>query len=227
MYRGKKYRQARTLVDTTKSFPLAEAVHLLREAKFAKFDETVEVHIRLGVDPRNADQQVRGTVGLPHGTGKTVRVLVFAQGEPLQQAEKAGADFVGGAELAEKVRGGWLDFDAVISTPDMMREVGKLGKVLGPRGLMPNPKTGTVTFDVAKAVESLKAGQVEYRVDRSAIVHAAVGKVSFTEEQIVDNVKAYLDAVAKARPSSLKGVYLRSVSISSTMGPGVKVAYEG
>lgn len=227
MKRGKKYRQACNLVDSVKLYPLTEAVHLLREAKYAKFDETVEVHIRLGVDPRNAEQQVRGTVPLPHGTGKMVRVLVFAQGEPLQQAEKAGADFFGGAELAEKVRGGWLDFDAVISTPDMMREVGKLGKILGPRGLMPNPKTGTVTFDVAKAVELLKAGQVEYRVDRSGIVHAAVGKVSFSEQQMVDNVKAYLDAVAKARPSSLKGVYMRTVSISSTMGPGVKVDYEG
>jgi large subunit ribosomal protein L1 len=226
MQHGKKYRQARTQIDPIKLYPLAEAVHLLREAKFAKFDETVEVHIRLGVDPRNAEQQVRGTVPLPHGTGKTVRVLVFAQGEPLQQAEKAGADFVGGAELAEKVRGGWLDFDAVISTPDMMREVGKLGKVLGPRGLMPNPKTGTVTFDVAKAVELLKAGQVEYRVDRNGIVHSPVGKVSFSEQQMTDNIKAYLDAVAKARPSSLKGIYMRTVSISSTMGPGVKVAYE-
>ena len=227
MQHGKKYRQARTLVDSTQSYPLAEAIHLLREAKYAKFDETLEVHIRLGVDPRNAEQQVRGTVALPHGTGKQVRVLVFAQGEPMQQAEKAGADYVGGAELSEKIRGGWLEFDAVISTPDMMREVGKLGKVLGPRGLMPNPKTGTVTFDVAKAVELLKAGQVEYRVDRNGIVHSAVGKVSFTEEQMVDNVKAYLDAVAKARPASLKGIYMRTVSVSSTMGPGVKVAYEG
>jgi large subunit ribosomal protein L1 len=224
--RGKKFRKGSERIDRNERYSVAEAIPMVREAKFAKFDETLEIHIRLGVDPRNAEQQVRGTVALPHGTGKTVRVLVFAQGEPMQAAQEAGADFVGGADLAEKIRGGWMDFDAVIAAPDMMREVGKLGRVLGPRGLMPNPKTGTVTFDVAQAVEQLKAGQVEYRVDRTGIVHAAIGKMSFTDEQLIDNTQAYLGAVVKARPASLKGTYVRSVSLSSTMGPGVKVSVD-
>jgi large subunit ribosomal protein L1 len=227
MKRSKQYVAAAKLVDANKSYTLAEAVALMRQAKYAKFNETVEAHIRLGVDPRNADQQVRGTVELPHGTGKDVRVLVFAQGEHLKAAEEAGAEFVGGAELAQKVVDGWTDFEAVVATPDMMREVGKLGKVLGPRGLMPNPKTGTVTFDVAQAVKSLKAGRVEYRLDRNAIIHAALGKMSFTDEQIVENVASYLDAIIKARPSSVKGTYAKSISLSSSMGPGIKVAYEG
>jgi large subunit ribosomal protein L1 len=227
MKRSKKYVAAAKLVDSSKSYTLTEAVALIRQAKYANFNETVEAHIRLGVDPRNADQQVRGTVELPHGTGKNVRVLVFAQGEHLKAAEEAGAEYVGGAELSQKIIDGWTDFEAVVATPDMMREVGKLGKVLGPRGLMPNPKTGTVTFDVAQAVKSLKAGRVEYRLDRNAIIHAALGKMSFTDEQIVENVASYLDAILKARPSSVKGTYAKSISLSSSMGPGVKVAYEG
>jgi large subunit ribosomal protein L1 len=226
MKHGKKFRKAIEGLDPQKKYAVGEAVALAQKIKYAKFNESLEVHIRLGVDPRNADQQVRGTVALPHGTGKEVRVLVFAQGEHESAARAAGADFVGGNDLAEKVKGGWLDFDAVISTPDMMREVGKLGKVLGPRGLMPNPKTGTVTFDVAKAVAALKAGQVEYRVDRTAIIHAAVGKMSFTAQQLEENVRAYVDAVLKARPAAVKGVYMRSVTIASTMGPGLKVEYE-
>lgn len=225
MKRGKKYRESSKLVSRETKYPLAEAVPLMRQAHFAKFDETIEAHIRLGVDPRNADQQVRGTVALPHGTGKTVRVIVFAQGEHLRAAEQSGADAVGGADLVEKIQGGWMDFDACVATPDMMREVSKLGKVLGPRGLMPNPKTGTVTFDVAQAVQSLRAGQVEYRVDRNAIVHAALGKISFTDQQLVENIGAYLDALIKAKPASLKGIYIRSISISTTMGPGLKVQY--
>lgn len=225
MKHGKKYREAVKQMDPEKKYSLNEAVALLKKMKYAKFDETVEAHIRLGVDPRNAEQQVRGTVPLPHGTGKTVRVIVFAQGDHLRAAQQAGADEVGGADLVEKIQGGWMDFDACVATPDMMREVSKLGKVLGPRGLMPNPKTGTVTFDVAQAVSSLKAGQVEYRVDRYGIVHAALGKSSFSETQIEENIAAYLDALMKAKPSSLKGIYIRSVSINSTMGPGVKVSY--
>ncbi len=226
MKHGKKFRKAIEGLDPQKKYAVGEAVALAQKIKYAKFNESLEVHIRLGVDPRNADQQVRGTVALPHGTGKEVRVLVFAQGEHDSAARAAGAYFVGGNDLAEKDKGGWLDFDAGISTPDMMREVGKLGKVLGPRGLMPNPKTGTVTFDVAKAVAALKAGQVEYRVDRTAIIHAAVGKMAFTAQQLEENVRAYVDAVLKARPAAVKGVYMRSVTIASTMGPGLKVEYE-
>ncbi|NLC38384.1 MAG: 50S ribosomal protein L1, partial [Clostridia bacterium] len=189
----------------------------------AKFDETVEVSARLGVDPRHADQQVRGTVVLPHGTGKTRTVLVFAKGEKLQEAEEAGADFVGGEELVEKIQGGWLGFDVAIATPDMMGVVGKLGRILGPRGLMPNPKTGTVTFDLSKAVKEVKAGKIEYRVDKTAIVHAPIGKVSFDLDKLEENFHALLEALIKARPSAAKGQYLRSVVVSSTMGPGVKI----
>jgi large subunit ribosomal protein L1 len=227
MKRSKKFKESSKLVDRATKYALPEAVGIIRKAQFAKFNETLEAHIRLGVDPRNAEQQVRGTVELPHGTGKRVRVLVFAQGDHLKAAEEAGAEYVGGAELAEKINGGWMDFEAVVATPDMMREVGKLGKVLGPRGLMPNPKTGTVTFDVANAVKSLKAGRVEYRLDRNGIIHAALGKMTFTDQQLVDNVQSYLDAVIKAKPASLKGAYIRSISLSSTMGPGVKVSYDG
>ena len=226
MKKGKKYTNSRKLIDRLKRYPVAEAVGLVSQAKYASFNESFEIHIRLDVDPRNADQQVRGTVSLPHGTGKTIRVLVFAQGEHAQAAQGAGADTVGGPELVEKVRDGWMEFDAVVATPDLMREVSKLGKVLGPRGLMPNPKTGTVTFDVAQAVASLKAGQVEYRVDRTGIIHAAIGKMAFTVEQLADNTHAYLDAVLKARPASVKGNYVKTVTICSTMGPGVKVAWE-
>jgi large subunit ribosomal protein L1 len=225
MKRGKKYTQSATLIDPATKYSLNEAVTLARKASFAKFNESLEVHIRLNVDPRNAEQQVRGTVELPHGTGKNVRVAVFAQGEHALAAQEAGAEVVGGSDLAQKVQGGWLEFDACVATPDMMREVGKLGKVLGPRGLMPNPKTGTVTFDVAQAVASLKAGRVEYRVDRSGIIHGTVGKMKFNDQELTDNAGAYLDAVLKARPASVKGGFVRSISISTTMGPGIKVQY--
>lgn len=225
MGRGKKYKESAQLIDRTEKYPLNEAVDLVLKTKYAKFDETVEIHVRLGVDPRNSEQQVRGTVALPHGTGKHVRVLVLAQGEHVKTAEEAGADFAGSEDLVKKIQDGWLDFDACIATPDMMREVGKLGRVLGPRGLMPNPKTGTVTFDVAQAVQQLKAGQVEYRVDRFGIIHAAVGKASFSSDQLRENVSTYLDAIFKAKPASLKGIYIRSISLSSTMGPGIKVLY--
>ena len=225
MARGKNHRESAKLVDREKRYTLADAVALLRKGAYAKFDESVEAHVRLGVDPRNAEEQVRGTVALPHGTGKTIRVLAFAQGEAAQAAEDAGADHVGGAELVERIQGGWLEFDAAVAAPDMMREVGKVGRVLGPRGLMPNPKTGTVTADVGQAVAALKSGQVEYRVDRTGIVHAALGKMSFTDEQIVENLSTYLDALLKAKPAALKGIYVRSIAITTTMGPGIKVAY--
>ncbi|MFP4380452.1 MAG: 50S ribosomal protein L1 [Candidatus Sumerlaeia bacterium] len=226
MKRSKKYQDAVKLVDKTQRYSLEEAVALVRKMHYVNFTETFEIHVRLSVDPRNAEQNVRGTVELPHGTGKDVRVLVFAQGDNLKAAEAAGADFVGGDDLAEKIQGGWMDFDAVVATPDMMRVVGKLGRVLGPRGLMPNPKTGTVTFEVAQAVQSLKAGQVEYRLDRNAIIHASLGNMDFTDEQLVDNTKAYLDAIYKARPASLKGQYVRSIAISSSMSPSVKIIYQ-
>jgi large subunit ribosomal protein L1 len=206
-------------------YPLEEAVETLAEAAFAKFDETVELAMRLGVNPKHADQMVRGTVILPHGLGgRAKRVLVVASGEKVHEAQEAGADFVGGEEMVTKIqKEGWLDFDAVVATPDMMRSVGKLGKILGPRGLMPNPKTGTVTFDVGKAVSEIKAGKVEYRVDRTAIVHAPIGKVSFGRDKLVDNAKALIDSVIKAKPSAAKGKYVKSIAVSSTMGPGLKV----
>ena len=204
-------------------YGLEEALQRIKDGSFAKFDETVEIAIRLGVNPRHADQMVRGTVVLPHGTGRTVRVLVFASGEKLQEAEAAGADHVGGEELASRIQEGWLDFDAVVATPDMMRVVGRLGRVLGPRGLMPNPKTGTVTPDVAKAIEDIKAGKVNFRVDKAGVVHAPLGKVSFDTESLVENATALLTEIMRARPSAAKGTYLRSVNLSSTMGPGVRV----
>jgi len=206
-----------------RSHGLEEALQRIKDGSFAKFDETVEIAIRLGVNPRHADQMVRGTVVLPHGTGRTVRVLVFASGEKLQEAEAAGADHVGGEELASRIQDGWLDFDAVVATPDMMRVVGRLGRVLGPRGLMPNPKTGTVTPDVTKAIEDIKAGKVNFRVDKAGIVHAPLGKVSFDTERLVENATALLSEIMRARPSAAKGTYLRSVNLSSTMGPGVRV----
>ena len=219
---GKKFSEARAKIEK-RPYSLEQAVKTMRAAAFAKFDESVELSVRLGVNPRHADQMVRGTVVLPHGTGKTTRVLVIAVGEKAKEAEDAGADHVGGPELAKKIQDGWLDFEAVVATPDMMREVGKLGKVLGPRGLMPNPKTGTVTFDVADAVKAIKAGKVEFRVDKTAIIHVAVGKLSFDDGQLLENTKTLLQAVMRARPSSAKGKYVRSVYVSSTMGPGVAI----
>lgn len=219
---GKNFTEAKAKVDA-REHTVAEAVAALSGATFAKFDESVEVAVNLGVDPRHADQMVRASVVLPHGTGKTARILVIAQGEKVKEAEDAGADHVGGKDLVEKVAGGWLEFDAVVSTPDMMREVGKLGRVLGPRGLMPNPKTGTVTFDVGKAVEEIKGGKLDFRVDKNGVVHAAVGKVSFDQQQLNDNVNAFFDAVLRARPAAAKGKYMKSAFLTSTMGPSVRL----
>ncbi len=224
MKRGKKYVEAAKLIDKSMLYDAAEACSLVKKAAVAKFDETVEAHIRLGVDGRHADQQVRGAVVLPHGTGKTVRVLVFAKGDKVAEAEAAGADFVGGEELIPRIQNdGWLDFDVVVATPDMMGVVGRLGRVLGPKGLMPNPKAGTVTMDVTKAVNDIKAGKIEYRLDKTNIIHVPVGKVSFTEEQLAENFDALMGAIIKAKPAAAKGQYLRSVTVTSTMGPGVKV----
>ena len=222
---GKKYAAARGAVAAKPLYPLADGVTAVTKNAFAKFDETVEVAMRLGVDPKHADQMVRGTVILPHGLGgKSKRVLVVASGEKIKEAQEAGADFVGGEDMVTKIQQeNWLDFDAMVATPDMMRSVGKLGKVLGPRGLMPNPKTGTVTFDVGKAVKEIKAGKVEYRVDKTAIVHAPIGKVSFGPEKLLDNAKAIIDSVLKAKPPAAKGRYVKSIALSSTMGPGVRV----
>lgn len=224
MKRGKKYIEAAKLVDRTNLYEAKEAIGVVKKAAHAKFDETVEAHIKLGVDGRHADQQVRGAVVLPHGTGKTVRVLVFAKGDKLREAEEAGANHVGGEELIPKIQNdGWLDFDVVVATPDMMGVVGRLGRVLGPKGLMPNPKAGTVTADVTKAVKDIKAGKIEYRLDKTNIIHVPIGKVSFTEEQLADNFQTLISAVIKAKPSAAKGQFLRSVTLTSTMGPGIKL----
>ena len=224
MKRGKKYTEAAKLVDRATQYDVAEAISLVKKTAVAKFDETVEANIRLGVDGRHADQQVRGAVVLPHGTGKTVRVLVFAKGDKVAEAEAAGADFVGGEELIPRIQNdGWFDFDVVVATPDMMGVVGRLGRVLGPKGLMPNPKAGTVTMDVTKAVNDIKAGKIEYRLDKANIIHCPVGKASFTEEQLTENFNTLMDAIIKAKPASAKGTYMKSVTITSTMGPGVKV----
>jgi large subunit ribosomal protein L1 len=220
---GKKYIAAREALGQEGPRELDQALQSVRKAAFAKFDETVEISLRLGVNPKHADQMVRGTVVLPHGTGKSKRVLVLAAGEKIKEAETAGADTVGGPELVEKIQGGWLEFDAVIATPDMMREVGKLGRVLGPRGMMPNPKTGTVTFDVAHAVQEIKAGKVEFRVDKTAIIHVPVGKLSFEDAKLQENTLALVQAVLRAKPAAAKGKYLMSVHIASTMGPGVAI----
>ena len=219
---GKKYETARKLVET-RPYNMDEALTVVRKAAFAKFDETVEVALLLGVDPKHADQMVRGTVVLPHGTGKSKRVVVIANGDKAKEAEGAGADLVGGAELVAKIQEGWTDFDAVIATPDMMRLVGKLGKVLGPKGLMPNPKAGTVTMDVGKAVKEIKAGKVEFRVDKTGIVHAPVGKTSFAQDALIANAQALVDSIVKAKPPAAKGRYLKSITVSSTMGPGVRI----
>jgi large subunit ribosomal protein L1 len=223
MQRSKAYRQAADKIDNDKVYAPLEAIRLARDTKTVKFDPTVDVAMRLGVDPRKADQMVRGTVNLPHGTGKTARVLVFANADKAEDARNAGADVVGGDELIERVNGGWLDFDAVVATPDMMGKVGRLGRVLGPRGLMPNPKTGTVTPDVAKAVSDIKGGKIEFRVDRHANLHFIIGKASFTPEQLAENYAAALDEVLRLKPSSSKGRYLKKVTVSTTMGPGIQV----
>ncbi len=219
---GKKYRSAHEKVEQ-RPYQLDEAFGLLKQIAYAKFNETVELSMLLGVDPKHADQMVRGTTVLPHGTGQSKRVLVIANGDKQREATEAGADFVGGDEIVEKIQGGWVDYDAVIATPDMMRSVGKLGKVLGPRGLMPNPKTGTVTFDVAKALQEIKAGKVEFRVDKTSIIHVPVGKIAFTAEQLRDNAASLIQAVRKAKPAAAKGKYVRSIYISSTMSPSIQI----
>ncbi|MCI8463874.1 MAG: 50S ribosomal protein L1 [Lachnospiraceae bacterium] len=225
MKHGKKYAEAAKLVDRSMLYEPADAIALVKKTATAKFDETIEVHIRTGCDGRHAEQQIRGAVVLPNGTGKTARVLVFAKGDKINEAEAAGADYVGGEELIPRIQNeGWLDFDVVVATPDMMGVVGRLGKTLGPKGLMPNPKAGTVTMDVTKAIKDIKAGKIEYRLDKTNIVHVPVGKVSFTEEALQENFNALMDAIVKARPSALKGQYLRSITLASTMGPGVKVS---
>lgn len=223
MAKGKQIRNAKEKVDRSRAYPLDEALALLKESSFAKFDEAVDVSIRLGVDPRKADQMVRGAVVLPNGLGKSVRVLVFAKGEKVQEAEAAGADFVGGDDLAEKIQGGWFDFDTAIAAPDMMGVVGKIGRLLGPRGLMPNPKVGTVTPDIERAVKEAKSGKIEYRVEKAGIIHAPVGKASFDVDKLRENFLSLLDVLIKAKPSSAKGTYLKKISISSTMGPGIIV----
>ncbi|MFB0505965.1 MAG: 50S ribosomal protein L1 [Thermodesulfobacteriota bacterium] len=221
--KGKKHIQAKGASDRDKRYDLGEGLRLVTESSFARFDESVDVAIRLGVDPRKAEQMVRGTVLLPHGTGKTIRVLVFAKGQKEKEASDAGADYSGGDELIEKISGGWLEFDKAIATPDMMGSVGKLGKILGPRGLMPNPKVGTVTFDIEKAVQEIKSGKVEFKVEKAGIVHVAVGKVSFGGEKLLENIKALLEVIIRAKPATSKGVYLKSIALSTTMGPGVKI----
>jgi len=221
--KGKKYQEAAKLVDRTKAYDVAEAIALVKETAKANFDETVEAAFRLGVDPKKADQQIRGAMVLPHGTGKTQRVLVFAKGEKAKEAEAAGADYIGDADYINTINQGWFDFDVVVATPDMMAEVGKLGRVLGPKGLMPNPKTGTVTFEVEKAVQDIKAGRVEYRVDKSSNVHVPIGKVSFDEQKLIENFAAITETLIKAKPQAAKGKYMKNASVSSTMGPGIRV----
>lgn len=223
MKRSKRYKTAREKLDKLRKYPVAEAVKVLKELHSVKFDESLEIAIRLGVNPKHADQMVRGTVALPHGTGKSIKVLVFAQGEKVAEATEAGADFVGGDELAEKVQGGWTGFDVAVATPDMMRVVGKLGKVLGPRGLMPNPKTGTVTTDLTRTINELKAGRIEFRIDRQANIQAAIGRLSFDENKMVENVYTFVDAIVRAKPTVAKGTYMLGVALSSTMGPGFKL----
>ena len=224
MKHGKRYTEAAKLIDRSQYYDVADAVGVIKKTANAKFDETVELHVRTGADGRHADQQIRGAVVLPHGTGKTVRILVFAKGPKEDEAKAAGADFVGGQELIPKIQNeGWLDFDVVVATPDMMGVVGRLGKVLGPKGLMPNPKSGTVTMDLTKAIADIKAGKVEYRLDKTNIIHCPIGKASFSEEQLSDNFNALLEAIAKAKPSTVKGQYLKSITLATTMGPGVRV----
>lgn len=221
--RGKKYEAAAKLVDRSKAYDAKEAVALAKQTATANFDETIEVSFRLGVDPKHADQNIRGAVVLPHGTGKTQRVLVFAKGEKVKEAEAAGADFIGDQDTIAKINEGWFDFDVIVATPDMMAEVGKLGRVLGPKGLMPNPKTGTVTFEVEKAVNEIKAGKVEFRVDKSANLHVPIGKASFSDEQLIENLETIIETVIRVKPQTAKGKYLRNISIASTMGPGIRI----
>ena len=223
---GKKYADSLKAYDKSKAYEAKEAIQLAIDTAKAKFDETVELHCNLGVDPRHADQQVRGVVVLPHGTGKTLRVLVITKGAKADEATAAGADIVGAEEIVQKIQGGWFDFDVCVTTPDMMGLVGRLGKLLGPKGLMPTPKTGTVTMDVAKAVKDIKAGKVEYRVDKTAIIHCPIGKASFGQEKLFDNFNTLMEAIIKAKPAASKGTYLRSVTLASTMGPGIKVNYK-
>jgi large subunit ribosomal protein L1 len=220
---GKKYREAAAQVDTSRLYSPQEAVDLLKKISYSAFDGTVEVHMRLGVDPRHADQMVRGTAVLPHGTGRTVRVLVFAQGDKAREAEEAGAEYVGAQDLIQRIEGGWLDFDVAVATPDMMGQVGRLGRILGPRGLMPNPRSGTVTFDVGRTVRDVKAGRVEFRVDRTALVHVPIGKVSFDDQRLLENLSTLMDAVVAAKPSGAKGTYIRSVHLAATMSPGIRL----
>jgi large subunit ribosomal protein L1 len=222
-HQGKKYREAKKKVDRTNQYTLEDGVKLLLDTSYVKFDETVDLAIRLGVDPKKADQMVRGTVVLPHGTGRKVRVLVFAKGQKEKEAQDAGADYVGGEDLIEKISKGWLDFDKAIATPDMMGLVSKLGKILGPRGLMPNPKVGTVTFDLEKAIREIKAGKVEFKVEKAGVVHVPAGKVSFGLERLLDNVKAVLEVIVRVKPPTSKGIYLRNIALSTTMGPGIKI----
>jgi large subunit ribosomal protein L1 len=220
---GKKYREAAAQLDKNRLYSPQEAIALLKKISYSAFDGTVEVHLRLGVDPRHADQMVRGTAVLPHGTGRTVRVLVFAQGDKAREAEEAGADYVGAQDLIQRIEGGWLDFDVAVATPDMMGQVGRLGRILGPRGLMPNPRSGTVTFDVGRTVRDVKAGRVEFRVDRTALVHVPIGKVSFDDQRLLENLSTLMDAVAAAKPSGAKGTYIRSVHLAATMSPGIRL----
>ncbi len=226
MKRSKSIKEYRTKIDRLKQYDVADAVQILKDNKFVKFDESIEVAIRLGVNPKHADQMVRGTVALPNGTGKSVTVVVFAQGDKIAEATEAGADFVGSDDLAAKIKGGWTDFDVCVATPDMMRVLGPLGKVLGPRGLMPNPKTGTVTMDIARTVKELKGGRIEFRVDKQANIAGAVGKLSFEADKIVENIMAYVDAIVKAKPVTTKGAYVLSISVCSTMSPGVKLDHQ-
>ena len=223
---GKKYLEATKLVDREKNYPTAEAVALVKKTSYTKFDASVEACFRLNVDPRHADQQIRGAMVLPNGTGRTQKVLVITQGPKEQEAKDAGADFVGGKDMLEDIKKGWFEFDVIVATPDMMGELGKLGKVLGPKGLMPNPKTGTVTMDVAKAIEEIKKGKVEYRVDKEGNINCLIGKVSFTEAQLVENYKALYDVIYRARPSAVKGAYIKNISLAATMGPGIRVEQE-